>query len=281
MTAFALAILLGLTQQETKDIVYAKPSGTELKLDLVIPPNAKKPMPVMVLIHGGGWMAGKKEDMAAAVPGMAGLGFACLSVQYRLAPTAQWPAQLEDVKAAVRWAKENAALYGFDKTKIATMGFSAGGHLAAMLATTGYEGKWDLDSRENSSVALAISFAGPTDLVTAWKHKDTQPAADKAVLDSCLPALLGDTYEKKAFIYKDASPIYHVTGKTAPLFLLHGADDTLVLKEQSDIMFRILKSQNVLTEMYVIPKAGHVQLGEDPNVPVVKVVEFIKKVLRI
>jgi len=281
MIAPILALLFqqpGFT--ETKDIVYAKVGGEELKLD-VTTPKSDKPTPVMVLIHGGGWMAGSRADMYGPVNGMGSVGFACVNVEYRLAPNAQYPAQLEDVKASIRWVKENASKYNFNTSKIAVIGFSAGGHLAAMLATTGQEAKWDKGSKVDSSVAAAISFAGPTDLPTIWKHRDTQPAGDRGVIEACLPALLGDTLEKVPDKYKEASPIFHITKKTAPLLLMHGEDDKLVLKEQSEIMYRILQSQGVESELLLIPNAGHVDLGKDPNGIAMKIVVFLKKVLKL
>jgi acetyl esterase/lipase len=263
-----LAIALGYLhfQQpqltEVKDVVFTKVAGEELKLDITAV-KSDKPLPVLMLVHGGGWIGGSRTDMAGLAPGLAQVGFACVSVDYRLAPKAKYPAQLEDVKASVRWIKENASKYGFDKTKIAAFGVSAGGHLTSMLAATSNETSWDKGFKESSSVNAVVSYAGPTDLPTAWKHRDTQPAADKAVVDECLPALIGDTYEKMPDKYKDASPLSHVTKKTAPILFLHGNIDTLVLQEQSELMYKMLQSQGIPTELVVMPKVGHGGFGDE------------------
>lgn len=267
------------TNTETKDIVFARYGTEELKLD-VTTPAASRQTPVMVLIHGGGWVGGIRDEMNGIVPGMTSIGFACVQIDYRAAPKAQFPAQLIDAKASIRWVKENAAKYNLDPTKIAVLGYSEGGHLAALLATTGQEAKWDSGCKVDSSVTAAISFGGSTDLPTIWRHRNTQTIYDRGVIESGLPAFIGGTYEQSPAKYRDASPIFHITRSTTPMLLMHGEEDVVIPKEQPEIMFRVLQAQGVESELLMIPGAGHGQLGSDPDGVFRKVATFLKKNLK-
>jgi acetyl esterase/lipase len=120
-----------------RDIVYASPGNVPLKLDLYLPAGLNEPAPIVIWIHGGGWETGDKERPMAGP--LTKLGFAVASIDYRLSEVAPWPAQIDDCKAAVRWVRANASKYGYRADKIGAMGASAGGHLVALLGTTGYD----------------------------------------------------------------------------------------------------------------------------------------------
>ena len=115
------------------DIPYAKVHDTELKLDLMVPKDAKGPVPALMVIHGGAWRAGNKQDCRFIMPDIVRHGYAAISPQYRFCPKETFPAQVEDVKAAVRWVKSHAKEYNIDPERVGAVGFSAGGHLAMML----------------------------------------------------------------------------------------------------------------------------------------------------
>ena len=268
------------TITEYKDLVYEKVGSVEVKLNIA-QPRSSAPTPVMILVHGGGWVGGTREQIDSVIPGFTSIGMACVNVDFRPAPAAPYPAQLEDLKAGVRWVKENARKYNFNPNQIATMGISSGGHLAMLLATTGQERKWDLGSKYNSSVAAAISLDGPMDLPTMWRHRQTQTLGASGVIETGVPALLGGTLEQKPAMYKDASPIFHVTLTTAPTLLLHGEDDSVVLKEQSEIMYRILQAQGVPSEIMIIPNAIHEELGDDRSAVSNRMISFLRKSLKL
>ena len=140
------------------DLAYASQSEAQ-RLDLYLPPNAEPPLPLLVFIHGGAWMAGdKRNDYAAGVvPLFVGEGYAVASINYRLSTEAVFPAQLLDVKAAIRWLRANAAAYGIDPDRIAAAGESAGAHLAALLGTSAGEAAFDDPGLGNRDVSSAVS----------------------------------------------------------------------------------------------------------------------------
>src|SRR4051812_34937100 len=161
----------------TRDVAYAAPAGEPLKLDFVAPAGPG-PHPCVVLLHGGAWKTGSRKDLSTVrmdvgTPGkslaevLAAKGFATASVGYRLAPKHKFPAQIEDAKTAVRFLRANAAKFHIDPDRIGAMGFSAGGHIAALLGTAdksaGFEG--DLYPEQSSRVSCVVDFFGPTDLM--------------------------------------------------------------------------------------------------------------------
>jgi len=141
----ALAAVLVLASQRSpsadievhRDLVYATAADADLKLDLALPKAGKGPSPAVVFLHGEGWRAGNRQQMNHFIEGMARLGYVGVTPDYRLVPGARFPAQVEDCKAAIRWLRAHAAEYGVRADRIGVVGFSAGGHLAAMLGLTG------------------------------------------------------------------------------------------------------------------------------------------------
>src|SRR5438309_7705640 len=128
-----------------RDLVYGKGGDTEMQLDLAMPKDGDGPFPVVLCIHGGGWRQGNRQQMSKTIEVLAGRGFVAVTPSYRLAPDAKYPAQVEDVKAAVRWVRANAKTYKANPDRIGAIGFSAGAHLACLLGVTnkddGLEGK--------------------------------------------------------------------------------------------------------------------------------------------
>src|SRR5207249_1056789 len=124
--------------QKEADIVYGKAGDVSLKLDLYLPKaEAKKPRPVVVWTHGGGWQAGNKASGAARLAGLVATGdYGGVSVGYRLTDVTAWPGQIHDCKAAIRWIRANAKKYNLDPDRIGVWGSSAGGHLVSMLGTS-------------------------------------------------------------------------------------------------------------------------------------------------
>jgi acetyl esterase/lipase len=157
--------------QFTRDLVYGHGGEEELKLDLARPanPNAKR-LPCVVFIHGGAWSAGQRGAHDEDIRRMAGLGYVAATVDYRLAPTHRFPAQVQDVKCAVRYLRAHAEQYGLDPDRIAAWGVSAGAHLALMLGVTqksdGLEGDggWP---EQSSAVQAVVAFYPRTDLTAA------------------------------------------------------------------------------------------------------------------
>ncbi|GAL72382.1 alpha/beta hydrolase [Jejuia pallidilutea] len=135
----AVSLYAQKSYEEQFDITYMTVEGTELKLDLFIPKDLSKPLPLIIVIglHGGAWIKGNRKNFHRACIGLAERGYITASVSYRLADVAPFPAQIQDVQAAIRWLKFHADKYGIDSSKVAVTGFSSGGHLAALVATSG------------------------------------------------------------------------------------------------------------------------------------------------
>ncbi|MFC0042207.1 alpha/beta hydrolase fold domain-containing protein [Actinomadura rayongensis] len=254
-----------------RDAIVARLRGFRpLLLDIDVP-DAEGPVPVVVWLHGGAWTWGTNKHTAGPFSTAlirdrtvaAGLAFA--SVQYRLSGEASWPAQLHDVKSAVRWLKHHAAALGVDPGRVGVWGESAGGHLAALLATTGdraeLEGEQGVTG-PSSRVHAGVVWYGPSDLTT--------------MTDGPAAALLGDRPD----LAREAGALHHVDARSAPLLLVHGAADTVVPVEHSERLAAACAAHGVPAELVVVPGAGHAFAGTDPEPFIDRGVAFLRRVLR-
>lgn len=235
-----------------KDVEYANVDGHSLKLDLYVPENLSAPVPLVIDIHGGGWMALDKNEMIAR--GLIGRGFAVASIDYRLSGVATFPAQIYDCKAAVRWLRAHAAEYGWNPDKIGAWGDSAGGHLVSLLGLTadnpaleGNEGNTNVSSR----VQAVCDFYGPSDLWTTDHH-----LAD-SVADNAVPRLLGGLIEQNVDKARLASPLFYVSSNACPFLIVHGDKDPIVPLQQSIALNDAMQKAGVPTQLYVVKGGGH------------------------
>jgi acetyl esterase/lipase len=218
------------------------------KLDLYLP-KSDSPTPLVIWIHGGGWEGGSKDGGNPLLP-LVGKGYAVASTNYRLSKHAVFPAQIHDVKAAVRFLRAGAKKYNLDPDHFGAAGASAGGHLVALLGTSA--GAKDLEgdgpNREVSSAVQAVcDIFGPTDLL-----KLSPPGKTNAVTR----LLGGDTGDKKD-LAAQANPITYVDAKDPPFLILHSDKDPLVPVSQSELLRDALKKAGVEVELVVVPGAGH------------------------
>ena len=246
------------------DIAYATLSDLQ-RLDIYTPDAAEAPYGVIVIIHGGGWTVGDKrgELPMSAIPGFLALGYAVASVNYRLAPDAVFPAQLLDVKAAIRYLRASAPAFGLDPNRIAVVGESAGGHLAALLATT--EGIAEFDdpalghSDMSSAVQAVVDFYGPADLTTSDAQRALNPPCPSEP-DPAIAALLGASPTEAPELAAAASPTSYLrAGQDLPPFLIaHGDADCVVPYQQSvelhDAIEAVAPGRSQLT---IVPGSGH------------------------
>jgi acetyl esterase/lipase len=213
-----------------KDVVFGKGGETELHLDLARPKDAGKNLPCIVMIHGGGWRAGSFKIHVPQIFDFAKAGYVSATVQYRLVPAARWPAQIEDVKCAVRYLRANADKYGIDKERIGAIGFSAGAHLSMLLGTMdekdGFEGNGG-SADESSKVQAVVSYFGPTDLAA----KDFPANVHGMIFD-----FLGGTPDDKPGNFKAASPVNYIDKNDAPILMFMGTKDRLVPYNQAYLL---------------------------------------------
>jgi acetyl esterase/lipase len=240
-----------------RNVTFGHGGDRELKLDLAMPNDREGPFPAIVCIHGGGWVAGDRRQMAMTIGVLAARGYVAVTPDYRLAPEGRFPAAVEDCKAAVRWLRAHAKEYKIDPDRIGAMGFSAGGHLACMLGVTdradgleGDGGNTDFSSR----VQAVVSFFGPTDL--------TRPGFRKEEQANNLAPLLGGSRAEQPEAYRRASPIRYVNKKAPSFLFLHGSDDPIVPVEQSRDMAARLRQAGVSARLEVVAGEGHGWKGE-------------------
>jgi acetyl esterase/lipase len=237
--------------REKLDVVYGSGGGEELKLDLYTPANLPGPLPAVVLIHGGGWGGGTKEECRENARAFASYGYVAASVNYRLAPRHRFPAPLEDVKCAVRWLRANAAEYHVDPAHVGAVGVSAGAHLAFLLGLTGpedgFEGQGG-NAGVSSSVQAVISLMGPTDLGRA----DWLPVVDRVIAE-----LVGGSRKELPTAYRAASPVAYVRTGCPPVLMIHGTADIVVPYQQAERMHTALRGAGVESWLEALKGKGH------------------------
>lgn len=244
-----LALPAGTTLK--KDIVYATHEGVELKLDLYLPRNeTSDPLPFVLWVHGGGWLKGSKERCKATF--LLKDGFAVASVGYRLTDVAQWPGQIDDCYAAVRFLRSNAAKYGLHPDRIGAMGSSAGGHLVALMGTRDAG-----EEKVSSRVQAVCDWFGPTDLLTMPPNVVSEKRTLEQVSQSNGAKLLGATVRDVPEVAKDASALYQVSAGDAPFLIMHGSEDPGVPLEQSERFYAALKKAGVPSKLEIVEGAGH------------------------
>lgn len=228
----------------TADLAYGSVDGEELRCDAMIPGGAG-PFPIVVLIHGGGWTGGSKEgDIAPLLAPLAEAGFACFSINYRLAPAQRWPACLEDVLTAIRWVKAHAAQYRGDPTRIALVGYSAGGQLACYAATV-------VD--DSVRVQAVVGLAPLTDFVQELPQRGN-------VLGSAQRGLLNRPAEltpESLGLLRAISPIQHLRPGLPPFLLVHGDADRSVPVAQSVVFLEKVRAEGGCCELTLLPGAPH------------------------
>jgi len=248
----------GLVRAEitiTRDIEYAHVGERSLKLDLY-QPSGKALAPLIVFIHGGAWRGGSKSDMPLGK--LVAQGFCVASVDYRLSPEAPFPAQIFDLKAAIRFLRANGGKYGIDGHQIAVAGASAGGHLAALVGVT--NGEKDLEGTEgdaleaSSDVQAIVSLFGASDLQTILSQSTPQGLSMRV---PALKLLLGGSPEEKFELARQASPVAHVDASDPPLLLIHGDADPQMPYEQAVELQKAYEKANRTVQLVTIPGGKH------------------------
>ena len=244
-----------------RDLAYAGTDNPRQKLDLMLPEKraTAKPLPLVVWIHGGGWRNGDKRSGQNRVAPLAASGrYVGASIGYRLSGEAQWPAQIHDCKAAIRWLRAHAKEYGIDPDRIAVWGSSAGGHLVSMLGTSGgvaaLEGKLGKHGDQSSRVQAVVNYYGPSALLLM----NSRPSRiDHDAKDSPESLLIGAPIQTVKDKTRQASPLTHVTKDDAPHLHVHGTDDPLVPFHQSEILHAALKKAGVESTLITVSEGGH------------------------
>ena len=239
-----------------ENIPYADTDNPRQQIDLFLPRKQidDKPLPIVAFIHGGGWRNGSRRSGLSFIGPIVQTGkYIGASIGYRLTDEAIWPAQIHDCKAAIRWLRANAQQYGADSKKIIVAGSSAGGHLVAMLGTSGdvqeLEGNLGNHVDKSSRVDGVVNFFGPSDLASmGGSHNNS---------DSPESLLLGGTVPENKKIAQAASPITYASKDDPPFLTIHGTIDSVVPFEQSVQLTKALQKAGAFAQLIPIEGGGH------------------------
>lgn len=243
-----------------RGLVYADLGKQKLKMTMYLPEdNGQSLRPGMVLIHGGAWILGTRYQQAWYCREFAKHGYVVMTIDYRLMPKCAFPDCLHDCKAAVRWLRLNAAKYRVNPDCIVTFGASAGGHLAALLATTTPDDKLegDVNPGASSEVKAAISLYGAVDLAMyrdrPFVHKSLNGRTSHFFNDFTTRNM----GEMNGAALEAASPMHYAGPASKPIFFAHGKSDRLVHFEQSEHLHRRLQENGVPTQLVALENRGH------------------------
>ena len=243
------------TYRKVGDLVFAEVDGRELLLDLYLP-QASKPPPLIVYVHGGAWRTGSKDSMPLTA--LLGEGYAIASVDYRLTPEAPFPAQVHDIMAAIRFLRGNQDRYPYDGRRVAIAGSSAGGHLAALVGVTNrseeLEGFVGAHLDQSSEVHAIVAYFGASNLLTIL-HQSTPRGL--SVRKPALRLLLGGQPKRQRQLAMLASPVFHVDRSDPPLLLLHGGQDQQMPINQSHELPGKFKSLGLPVALHILHGAAH------------------------
>ena len=273
ISAFFALLLVGsvIAQPTWSDVNYANNDGNiRHNLDIYLPDSGTSPFPVVVYIHGGGWQGGSKENVGQISP-IVDEGYALVSINYRLSAEAIFPAQINDCKAAIRWMRANATTYNLDASRIGVIGSSAGGHLVALLGTSGditnhtvgdvtmdIEGDVGGNLTYSSRVQAVSDWFGPTDFL---KMNDFPGNIDHDAPDSPESKFIGGPIQDNPDKCALANSITYASKDDAPLLMIHGTADMTVPYNQSELLYQALQPlfDSVGTEITLHPVdgAGH------------------------
>ena len=274
--AFTITIVLGIgfenhsIAQEVKfevreEIVYSQVDDVKLMLDAYIP-RTDGTHPAVLVVHGGAWRNGDRQQLSGYARALAAKGFCCFAIDYRLAPKHKFPAQIEDCRSAVKWIRKNAGKYRVDPTRLGAIGYSAGGHLVTLLGTTGEAPSPESDNVDTRLQAV-VAGGAPTDF--RWFPDNGKWAT----------YWMGGDLSTHGENFKLASSAAFVDANDAPTFFFHGSKDTLVPFIWANRGHEALKKAGVKTEMHKVEDATHRQAAANPEA-LKKAYEFLSAELK-
>jgi acetyl esterase/lipase len=246
-------------------------------LDIYLPANIKGKVPLVIFVHGGGWMNNDKYAdmgyMKKTVAEIVGKGFALASIDYRFSTQAVFPAQIQDCNRAVSFLYDNADKYGLDKNRFAVMGFSAGGHLASLMGLSKNNNVKDFfmaGTNQAFNFIAVVDFYGPAELVLLPGNDDFKSPES---------ILIGAPALARPDLAKAASPVTYVDKNDPPFLIIHGEKDELVSTKQSQLLSSWLNVVKVSNELIIVKDAPHFGEMFDSDEIRTKVISFLTKYL--
>lgn len=275
-----LLLLVGLARGEEVvpvTLEFAQLEKVSLKLDLYRSENLAEAHPLIVWVHGGAWRRGHRG--AVPIKKLLKEGYVIASVDYRLTPVAPFPANVHDIKAAIRFLRTHAKQYGIDPNRITIAGASAGGHLAALVGVTNgskmHEGSVGDLLNASSDVQAVVSFFGASDLLTILGQSTPHGLSVRV---PALELLLGGSPVEKDKLARLASPLHQLDPKDPPLMLIHGDEDPQMPYEQSELLQAACDKTKVPCEFVTVKGGKHGGRGFFDEAMIKKVATFLSKV---
>jgi pectinesterase len=273
------------TVRALKDITYVRYASRALQLDLYLPAHPGTALlPGIVFVHGGGWRTGVRENFTPMAVYMAEHGYAAATISYRLSPDAQYPAAVQDAKAALRWMRANAGRYGIDPLRIAIGGASAGGQIASLAGVSEGVARFESEAGAvegadgvSSSVQAIVNIDGLSDFTAeaARKYED-----DPAKNPSAAGAWFGGRYAEKTALWREASPLFYVNAHTPPILFIGSAQPRFSVGREA--MVERMTALGIPTRVLVLPDTPHSFWLFDPwfGPTMAAMVDFLDKQLR-
>lgn len=263
--------------QEARNVPYSTIDGHTLQLDVFYPARKGKSLPAVMIIHGGGWRTGSRQQHIPLAERLAEQGFVCFTVSYRLSTDALYPAAVHDLKAAIRWIRAHAATYNADPTRIAALGFSAGAQLAALLGSAANVPALD-DSTRNMGYSSAVQAVVSIDGIVAFIHPESGEGNDTKYT-SAATYWFGYTRTENAALWKQASALTYA-GKHSPPTLFLNSSVVRMHAGREDYI-AILRRYDIYTEVHTFPDTPHTFCLFEPwFTPVLNyTTTFLRKVL--
>lgn len=288
----ALILVLSLTMPrafaQANRVIGAFPEGTVLHsnlpynndtlqkhlLDIYLPAKTTGKLPLVVFIHGGGWLSNDKyadmSYMKKTISEIVSSGYALASIDYRFSTQAVFPAQMQDCNQAISFLYDNAAKYGIDKSRIAVMGFSAGGHLASLVGLSknnNVQPFFMKGSNPAFGIKGVVDFYGPAELILF--PGSNNPASPEGLLIGAAPLARPD-------LAKAASPVTYVDKGDPPFLIIHGEKDDMVSTRHSQLLHAWLEVAGVPSELHIVKDAPHYGVMFDADEVRGKVMQFLK-----
>lgn len=239
-----------------ENLVYATVEKRALPLDLYLP-KSDEPTPLIFWVHGGGWQSGSKEPGGPGLFQLLERGYAVASVEYRLSGEAIFPAAIEDCKAAVSFLRLHASKYNLDPQRFGAWGASAGGHLVALMGTTGDTSEFNthpVTQSASSQLQAVCNWFGPSDFL---RMNDFPSVIDHDSPDSPESRFIGAPIQKVPQNTELANPGRYASAQDPPFLHMHGDKDRLVPFNQSEILHKTLRKAGVETTLYKVVNGGH------------------------
>jgi len=263
-----------------ENIPYANDTLKKHLLDIYLPPVKKLSYPLIVWIHGGAWMLNDKYADMGYMPNTIKLfmdnGYAVASIDYRHSTTAPFPAQIQDCNQAIQFLYENAAQYNIDDSRIALIGFSAGGHLASLLGLSNnnhVKAFYPKGKEPKFKISLVLDFYGPSDFSTLKGIDDKNPK-------NPVTLLLGAMATERPDLAKKASPVTYIDKNDPPFLIVQGEKDESVNPDQSVLLSEHLKKAGVKNDLIIVPGAPHYGPMFDADFIRARILDFLNEYMK-